>query len=385
MSRTLPAGDGTLWRFRSSLHDTRVAAALGIALGVSFGICFLTGLHSHLAYDQPTWWPFGPRPAGLYRFTQGLHVATGIATIPLLLVKLWVVYPMFWTWPPVRSVAHVVERISLLPLVGGSLFLLVSGAGNLARWRPWGFFFTDGHYHAAWITVGALVVHIGAKATVTADALRHRQEPAGDDRDGLSRRQLLGVAAGGAAVLTVATVGQTVRPLASLAVLAPRDPRVGPQGVPVNTTAGGARVEETIVAAGFLDRWRLEVVRDGERVGELGMDDLRRLPVTEAVLPITCVEGWSAEGRWRGVAVRDLLADLGLDRVDRVTVASIQEGGRYRTSEIVRGWLEDRHTLLAYDLAGEPLDLDHGFPLRLIAPNRPGVLQTKWVTRLDVS
>ena len=72
---------------------------LGITLAIAFTTCFLTGVASHLAYDQPSWWPVGPRPAGLYRVTQGVHVATGIASIPLLLVKLWVVYPSFWTWP----------------------------------------------------------------------------------------------------------------------------------------------------------------------------------------------------------------------------------------------------------------------------------------------
>jgi DMSO/TMAO reductase YedYZ molybdopterin-dependent catalytic subunit len=39
-------------------------------------------------------------------------------------------------------------------------------------------------------------------------------------------------------------------------------------------------------------------------------------------------------------------------------------------------------TLLAYAVNGETLNLDHGFPCRLIAPNRPGVLQTKWVARI---
>ena len=35
--------------------------------------------------------------------------------------------------------------------------------------------------------------------------------------------------------------------------------------------------------------------------------------------------------------------------------------------------------------AVEPLDLDHGYPCRVIAPNRPGVLQTKWVASLEVT
>jgi DMSO/TMAO reductase YedYZ molybdopterin-dependent catalytic subunit len=41
-------------------------------------------------------------------------------------------------------------------------------------------------------------------------------------------------------------------------------------------------------------------------------------------------------------------------------------------------------TLLALRVNGEVLHPDHGFPCRIIAPSRPGVLQTKWVTRLEV-
>jgi DMSO/TMAO reductase YedYZ molybdopterin-dependent catalytic subunit len=41
-------------------------------------------------------------------------------------------------------------------------------------------------------------------------------------------------------------------------------------------------------------------------------------------------------------------------------------------------------TLLALRVGGEQLHLDHGFPVRLIAPNRPGVLQTKWVSKVVV-
>ena len=44
----------------------------------------------------------------------------------------------------------------------------------------------------------------------------------------------------------------------------------------------------------------------------------------------------------------------------------------------------DAKTLIALKLNGETLDLDHGYPCRLIAPTRPGVLQTKWLTRIEV-
>ena len=45
-------------------------------------------------------------------------------------------------------------------------------------------------------------------------------------------------------------------------------------------------------------------------------------------------------------------------------------------------WAHD--TLLALTLDGEDLHVDHGYPVRLIAGNRPGVLQTKWVGELVV-
>jgi DMSO/TMAO reductase YedYZ molybdopterin-dependent catalytic subunit len=46
---------------------------------------------------------------------------------------------------------------------------------------------------------------------------------------------------------------------------------------------------------------------------------------------------------------------------------------------------QDPLTLLALKLNGRTLDPDHGYPVRLIAPNRPGVMQTKWVGTVRVS
>jgi len=59
-----------------------------------------------------------------------------------------------------------------------------------------------------------------------------------------------------------------------------------------------------------------------------------------------------------------------------------QQQGGYGTSTI-RG-SELHAALLATHLNGERLTLDHGYPVRLIAPDRAGVLNTKWVTRVEV-
>ncbi|MEV4709466.1 hypothetical protein [Actinoplanes sp. NPDC049316] len=100
--------------FDSGLRSTRLTSQLGIALGVAFAVCFGTGLISHLIQHPPAWFWWPSRPAGLYRFTQGLHVATGLACIPLLGAKLWSVYPRLFERPAVRSVSHALERASIV-------------------------------------------------------------------------------------------------------------------------------------------------------------------------------------------------------------------------------------------------------------------------------
>ncbi len=370
-------------RYVSPLHDTRVAAWLGMALGVTFTLCFATGLLSHLIQHPPGWFAWPARPAGAYRVTQGVHVAAGLASIPVLVAKLWVVAPRFWARPAVPDVAAGVERLMLFPLVGGGLFLLVTGTLNTFQWYPWGFFFTNAHYWAAWITIGGLVAHVGAKATVTWSVARRRRtvhgELAGQATPG-DRRRFLGGVAFGAAALTIATVGQTLGPLRRISVLAPRDPRIGPQGLPVNKTARSAGVRASAVD----DSYRLRVRGRQTTEIELTLAELRAMPQRSATLPIACVEGWSASARWTGVRLADVLALADAPADADVEVGSIQSGGRFRASTVIASVVADPDTLLALRLEGEVLALDHGYPLRLIAPNRPGVFQTKWVEELIV-
>ncbi len=370
---------------RRPVHDARTAAILGIALGCCFLICFLTGLYSHLQQHPVGWLPIPPRPASLYRVTQGLHVATGFATVPLLLAKLWSVYPRLFRWPPVSNAAHAAERLMLVPLVGGAVFQLFSGVANVSRWYPWGFYFPAAHYWVAWITIGALVAHLGAKASVARAALARPGDPVAAAAPGaLGRRGFLGAVALAAGVVTVTTAGQTLAPLRPLTLFAQRRPDIGVQGVPVNRSAHQAGVVDAASDPGF----RLRITGAVASPVELTAGELDRLARREAALPIACVEGWSVSAHWRGVPVADLLAAAGVDVDDgddlTVRVESIQAGSRYRTSELNHLQLRDLDTMLAVGLNGEPLDLDHGYPCRLIAPNRAGVLQTKWVRELVV-
>ena len=367
--------------FRGRLHDARTATVIGRLLGIAFAVCFLTGLVSHYLQHPPGWLAddLPSRPVWGYRLTQGLHVATGTAAIPLLLAKLWTVYPKLFAWPPLRSLAHGLERASVAVLVAGAVFELATGLLNTVQWYPWPFPFIQVHWAVAWLVTGALLVHLAVKAPQISAHWRRRSPgtlalPPDDLPDRRALLTGLGIAVG---AVTVTTVGQSLTPLGRLDLLAPRSPQRGPQGLPINRTAAAAGL------AGFTAQgWLLSV--GGPRPYELSLAELRALPQYDAVLPIACVEGWSKSARWTGVRVRDLLDRVGAPPEVGLRVISMERQGYYRVTEMGASYAHDPLTLLALKLNGETLSLDHGFPARIIAPNRPGVLQTKWVSRLEV-
>ncbi|MDX3524209.1 molybdopterin-dependent oxidoreductase [Streptomyces scabiei] len=367
--------------FKGGLHDARTATSIGRLLGPAFLVCFATGLVSHFMQHPHGWLAPGipSRPVWGYRFTQGLHVASGIAAIPLLLAKLWTVYPRLFAWPPLRSFRHALERLSIAVLVAGSVFELATGLLNTAQWYPWPFSFVPVHYAVAWLVTGALLLHIAVKAPEIRAHWSGRSPAtlALPVQAAADRRSLLAAVGAAVGAVTLTTVGQSFTPLKGLILFAPRHPDRGPQGLPVNRTAAAAGVGRIVD-----EEYRLVV--DGPRRYTLTLDELRALPQHEVELPIACVEGWSKSAHWSGVRVVDLLERAGARPDARVRVVSLQLRGGYRVSEMGHEHARDPLTLLALRLNGGQLDPDHGYPVRLIAPNRPGVLQTKWVGRLEV-
>lgn len=372
--------------FTSRLRSPAVAARVGVWLGICFGLAFVTGWISHEAQNPHAFFAFPTRPVWLYRVTQGVHVTAGTAAIPLLLVKLWSVFPKLFTRPPREArklVLEIAERGSIAVLVAGSIVQLASGLCNAAQWYPWGFHFTPTHYALAWVVIGSLLVHIAVKLPIIRDVLGADIDAGVHDRASmtgtppLSRRGLVrgALLASGAAVLT--TAGSTVPWLREVSVFGVRDS--GPGGIPINRSAKAADV----IASAFSADYRLTVV-NGSRQVALTRADLEGLRQRTHDLPIACVEGWSANGTWTGVRMRDLLDLVGAPHGRDVTLTSLQQRGGYRSSFLPRQFADDSLTLLALGLNGQPLPIDHGYPCRLIAPNRPGVLQTKWVTRIEV-
>ena len=87
-------------------------------------------------------------------------------TIPLLLLKLWTVYPLFWAWPPAPTLLRAIERLTLGVLVASSLFELLTGFLNILGWYPWHFGFVQTHFWVAWVVAGSILLHVAVKLPV---------------------------------------------------------------------------------------------------------------------------------------------------------------------------------------------------------------------------
>ena len=223
---------------------------------------------------------------------------------------------------------------------------------------------------------------LGVPQDGAAEASRaSRATPEANDgrRERIARRGFFaGVTAATVGVVAL-TAGQSNTLAEPFNVFGARQRHRGPNDLPVNRTARAAGVLATATAAD----WSLTVVGH-DVVRTFSRAELVALGTAEAELPISCVEGWSQMATWRGVRMRDLLDAVQAPQGSHVRVTSLERHGGYRIMDMGPEYAEDPTTLIALELNGATLDLDHGFPARIIAPGRPGVLQTKWIEKIEV-
>jgi DMSO/TMAO reductase YedYZ molybdopterin-dependent catalytic subunit len=411
---TPPPGPFRAGFWRSPLRGPWLTAALGSVLLVLVTIVAVTGFLSHAAYnpglggnaivdadrDLPLTfdWPTGP--AWLYALNQGLHTNIGLAAIPVLLAKLWSVIPRLFAWPPAKSLAQAIERLSIALLVSSAVFEFITGVLNMQYFYAFKFNFVVAHYYGAVVFVASLVLHVaikspvifrayrdrGVTAPLRADLAHTRQEPPAElvspnpSEPTLSRRGLFAFVGAGALTLLVANAGQSIGgPLRRLAFLAPRNQDLGdgPNDFQVNKTARGARVTPEMTGADY----RLEL-RGGPTPVRLAREQLLGLPQRTADLPIACVEGWSTTQRWTGVPLAALARMAGVPDAREALVESLQPAGILSRSTLSGGQVAAQDSLLALRVNGADLSPDHGFPARMIVPALPGVHNTKWVRRI---
>ncbi|WP_253250457.1 molybdopterin-dependent oxidoreductase, partial [Arthrobacter globiformis] len=148
---------------------------------------------------------------------------------------------------------------------------------------------------------------------------------------------------------------------------------------------------DTALSVPVLDsrEWRLKVTGLVERDVELTFEDLVAKPLVERHVTIACVSNevggdLIGNARWLGWPVRELLAMAGPKPEADMVLSRSSDG--FTASTPLEVLTDRRDALLALGMNGEPLPLEHGFPVRMIVPGLYGyVSATKWLTELKVT
>ena len=138
------------------------------------------------------------------------------------------------------------------------------------------------------------------------------------------------------------------------------------------------------------DTWRLIIDGMVDRRVELSFDDLLSMGLDEYAITLTCVSnevGGELVGNamWLGVPLRDVLSKAGPQPgADMVLSRSVD--GYTASTPLSALTDEGLDAILAVGMNGEPLPLEHGFPVRMVVPGLYGyVSATKWLTELKVT
>ena len=130
--------------------------------------------------------------------------------------------------------------------------------------------------------------------------------------------------------------------------------------------------------------FRLKVNGEGARGSlSLSLDQLKAFPNVVIKSDFRCVTGWRVRDcLWRGVRVRDVLDSVGQNSKTRF-VTFYSGDGVYTDSLTVQQARSD-HAILCWELNGQPLIREQGYPLRLIYPDMYGYKNVKWLHRVEL-
>lgn len=320
---------------------------VNLALLVALAVAFTTGW---LAFA------FGGMES---RWSLAVHASCGFAVLALLPWKQVVVRRGLRRSRPGRWAALTLAALLLVSLAGG----LLHATG---LWRWWGQLTAmEMHVGAALIAVPLAIWHV---------AVRRRVTPLAPRAADLSRRHLLRYGA----VLATAGASYAASELAVRAAGLPGAARrftgsyeVGsfqPEMMPVSSWMFDAVPEIDA------ERWRLRVVTPGGTQEWTHADLLQFDDHLRAALD--CTGGFWSEQDWSGVFLARLVPSPAGTASVRV-VSHTGYGRRFPVAELPR-------LLLATRVGGRQLSRAHGFPARLVAPDRRGFWWVKWLTVVEV-
>jgi DMSO/TMAO reductase YedYZ molybdopterin-dependent catalytic subunit len=133
------------------------------------------------------------------------------------------------------------------------------------------------------------------------------------------------------------------------------------------------------------DTWRLKFDGLVNNPSEYSLEDLRSRASISQVITLSCISnpiGGDLIGTavWTGVPFSNILDEVNL-QAEAVEIRMEAEDGFYESISLEDA--RDPRTLLVYEMNGEPLPQEHGFPLRIYIPDRYGMKQPKWIIRMQ--
>ncbi len=296
------------------------------------------------------------------------------------------------------------------PTLGVGAFVAVGVVGTLAVLSRPATGVVDLVPTAIGVVVGVQVLRwlTGLVAAVRADDTGRPAHPSARASTGASRRQVLLTAGGvtGVGALGVlagqllGTVGRAAsRTAQALGLPTPtstvRVPEDASSGIPghsdyVTPNADFYRID-TALRVPRIDAqgWSLRVTGMVDEEIEITYEDLLAEEHVEALVTLTCVSnqvGGDLVGNsvWQGWPVRELLARAGVQPDADMVLSRSVDGWTAGTP--IEALTDERDSLLAVAMNGEPLPAEHGYPVRLVVPGLYGyVSATKWVTELKVT
>lgn len=255
-------------------------------------------------------------------------------------------------------------------------------------------------------SVLTLLVSIGALALLLAN-IRQGEDAAAAHPLGLGRRGFLKAALGVTAVVVIGgAVGQLFGNAAAAASRAAiKLPRAAKPAEPV---PAGAQVDVTGVSEFITpnrdfyrvdtalripdvpaEGWTLRVHGMVDRELNLTFRDLMDMPLEEHRVTLTCVSNevggpYVGNALWLGVRTATLLEMAGVKQgADAIKSTSAD---RWTAGTPLEAVTDDRNSMVAIGMNGQPLPLAHGFPARLVVPGLYGfVSATKWLTDIEVT
>lgn len=235
------------------------------------------------------------------------------------------------------------------------------------------------------------------------------KETATAEQQGLGRRGFLRITAitafsavvvGVGARMLNATAASVDALRRELRLPAPRTTVTIPEGAefdveglsPLITPNGDFYRVDTALTVPTIDpsTWRLVIDGMVDQRVELSFDDLVGMGTDEYAVTLTCVSnevggGLVGNAIWQGIPIRDVLAMAGVQSGADMVLSRSVDG--YTASTPLEALTDDSiDAIFAVAMNGEPLPLEHGFPVRMVVPGLYGyVSATKWVTELKVT